>query len=135
MPGLPRAARRGPEASQSRGCQPAGNAAAAYCTIKGDGMVRLAMIPAVLLLAATAVWAQPGHDLMLELDLGGLPGVPRGVNGQIFVPVPANPPPLAASVPPPMGDVLHGPPGDVLHGPPGDPLTGRPPPSPDVIPP
>lgn len=97
-------------------------------------MLRFAIIPAVLLLAGAAVWAEPGQDLMLELDLGGLPGVPRGLNGQIFVPLPLTPPPQEA-LPSPPGDVLHGPPGDVLHGPAGDPLTGRSPPSPDVIPP
>lgn len=102
-------------------------------------MLRLA-IPAMLLLAAAAVWAEPGQDLLLELDLGGLPGVPPGVQGQILLPVPVNPPPLPAAPPAPAGDVLRGPPGDVLHGPPGDPLTGRPapsmpPPSVDVLPP
>lgn len=105
-------------------------------------MLRFAVIPVVLLLAGAAVWAEPGQDLMLELDLGGLPGVPRGINGQIFVPLPANPSPSEPPPPPagdvlhgPPGDVLQGPPGDVLHGPAGDPLTGRPAPSPDVIPP
>ncbi|MGH7068285.1 MAG: hypothetical protein ACREFO_02820 [Acetobacteraceae bacterium] len=97
-------------------------------------MLRLA-IPAMLLLAATAVWTEPGQNLLLELDLGGLPGVPPGVHGQILLPVPANPPPTPAPRPPPAGDVLRGPPGDVLHGPPGDPLTGRPAPSVDVLPP
>ncbi len=101
-------------------------------------------IPAVLLLAATAVWTEPGQNLLLELDLGGLPGVPPGVSGQILVPVPVNPPASPAPAPPPgdvlPGDVLHGPPGDVLHGdvlhgPPGDPLTGRAPPAVDVLPP
>lgn len=96
-------------------------------------MLRLA-IPAVLLLTATAVWTEPGQNLLLELDLGGLPGVPPGVTGQILVPVPVNPP-APAPAPPPPGDVLHGPPGDVLHGPPGDPLTGRAPPAVDVLPP
>lgn len=99
-------------------------------------MLRFAMISVALLLAGAAVWAEPGQDLMLELNLGGLPGVPRGVKGQIFVPVPAKPPPpQSLASPPPAGDVLAGPPGDVLHGPPGDPLTGLAPRSPDVIPP
>lgn len=98
-------------------------------------MLRFAMISAALLLAGAAVWAEPGQNLMLELNLGGLPGVPRGVHGQIFVPLPAQPPPQSLASPPPVGDVLAGPPGDVLHGPPGDPLTGLTPRSPDVIPP
>lgn len=102
-------------------------------------MLRFAMILTVLLLAGTAVWAEPGQDLLLELNLSGLPGVPRGMRGQVFVPLPVGPPsegPFPEGPPAPSGDVLHGPPGDVLHGPAGDPLTGgRPPSSPDVIPP
>lgn len=99
-------------------------------------MARLFVIfLAGMVLSAAAVWAQPGQELMLELDLAGQPGVPPGVSGQIYVPVPFAPPPALLPAPPvaaghvlrrPPGDVLHGPPGDVLAGPPGDPLTGAP---------
>lgn len=96
------------------------------------------MVLAGLALAAGAVWAQPGQSLLLELNIAGRPGVPPGVSGQIYVPVPlapepAQPPPAPAVASGDVlnglpGDVLHGPSGNVLRGPPGDPLSGAPPP-------
>ncbi len=88
-------------------------------------MLRFAMLLAALMLAATAVWAEPGQNLLFELNVAGFPGVPRGVKGHVFVPVPLSPPPAPAPPPPPAGDVLRGPTtGDVLRGPPGNVLRG-----------
>jgi hypothetical protein len=65
-----------------------------------------------------------GPMLPLSLDLGGRPGVPRGVTGQTYVDVPMGPPGLACSGEP------RAPPRDILLGEPGN-LLG--PPSPDLL--
>jgi hypothetical protein len=65
-----------------------------------------------------------GPMLPLSLDLGGRPGVPRGVTGQAYVAVPMDAPGIACQDPP------RPPPRDILRGEPGD-LLG--PPSPDLL--
>ena len=74
--------------------------------------------------------APPPASVPLELNLRGLPGVPRSVGGQAFVDAPLTnggmtctdrrPPPrdiLRGEPMPPSGDVLHGARGDLLRGP------------------
>ncbi|MGE0226711.1 MAG: hypothetical protein AB7F35_27710 [Acetobacteraceae bacterium] len=84
----------------------------------------------VLVLTCSAAAAQPADCpieaapqgvLPLAIDLGGRPGVPRGLTGQAYVDLPVgNQSALECTQPAPPGprDILHGPPGDVLHGPP-----------------
>jgi hypothetical protein len=61
----------------------------------------------------------PTQTVPLWLDLPGLPGVPRGISGQVFADVPVAPPggtlctPAASAGP---RDVLRGEPGNVLRG-------------------
>jgi hypothetical protein len=68
----------------------------------------------------------PTQSMPLYLDLNGLPGVPRGLNGQVFADVPTAPPGgtvcRTARLRPPS-DVLRGEPGDLLRGP-SDPFGG-----------
>jgi hypothetical protein len=55
----------------------------------------------------------------LTLDLNGMPGVPRGLGGQVYADVPVAPPggTLCGAVSPDLPrDVLRGEPGDVLRG-------------------
>jgi hypothetical protein len=62
----------------------------------------------------------PTQNMPLSLDLSGLPGVPKGLSGQVYADVP---------VPPPGGTVCktvkRDLPVDVLHGQPGDLLRGK----------
>ena len=61
----------------------------------------------------------------MELNLGGLPGVPPGVSGQIYVAVPlASGGMTCTDRRPPPRDILRGEPGDVLRGAKGDLLRG-----------
>lgn len=56
--------------------------------------------------------------LPLELNLGGLPGMPRRINGQIYAAIPlAQGGMTCTDRRPPPRNVLRGEPGDVLHGP------------------
>ncbi len=83
-----------------------------------------------LVLACAAAHAQPADcptepgptaSVPLELNLQGLPGVPKGVTGSLYADVPVAPPGgtvCAADPLPPSTDVLAGPPGRVLGGPP-----------------
>jgi hypothetical protein len=69
--------------------------------------------------------APPPTVLPMQLNLGGLPGVPRGVDGQIYVGAPmSNGGMTCTDRPPPPRDILRGEPGDVLHGARGDLLRG-----------
>jgi hypothetical protein len=61
----------------------------------------------------------PTQSLPLYLDLNGLPGVPRGLGGQVFADIPVAPPGgtlCEAAAPALPRDVLHGEPGDLLRG-------------------
>jgi hypothetical protein len=87
----------------------------------------------LLVLAPLGVAAQPadcasvpssGPMLLLSLDLGGRPGVPRGVTGQAWVDVPMGAPGVACPA------ESRAPPRDILRGEPGN-LLG--PPSPDLL--
>jgi hypothetical protein len=89
----------------------------------------------LVVLASFGVAAQPadcpaepsaGPMLPLSLDLGGRPGVPRGVTGQAYVGVPMGAPGVACgSAPrPPPRDILRGEPGNVLGPPSPDLLRG-----------
>jgi hypothetical protein len=96
-----------------------------------------------LLLVSAGAFAQPadcpteppasGDTMPLLLDLQGMPGVPRGLSGDVGVNVPLAPPGMACtdqgpgnSDAEPSSDVLAGPPGDVLRGEgTGDVLSGR----------
>ena len=79
----------------------------------------------MLLVALREVAAQPadcpaepsaGPMLPLSLDLGGRPGVPRGVTGQAYVGVPMGGPGVTCggAPGPPPHDILRGEPGNVL---------------------
>ena len=89
---------------------------------------------AICLVAASGYWsaaaAQPAdcpshpaatQTVPLQLDLAGLPGVPKGIAGQVYADVPAPPPggtTCAPGRPPgPFANVLAGKPGHVLGGP------------------
>jgi hypothetical protein len=66
----------------------------------------------------------------LQLDLAGLPGVPKGLAGQLYADVPAPPPggTVCATARPSgtVANLLAGKPGHVLGGPPtADLLRGR----------
>ena len=77
--------------------------------------------------ADCAAAPQPAQTIPLLLDLKGLPGVPRGVNGQVYAEVPAAPGGTVCEAPPPppaAADALRGEPGDLLQGGEGDLLRG-----------
>lgn len=61
----------------------------------------------------------PTQSVPLTLDLNGLPGVPKGLGGQVYADVPVAPPggTVCETVPPDLPrDVLRGARGDVLRG-------------------
>ncbi len=84
----------------------------------------------LVLIGTRAAWGQPADcepdplptaTMPLQLDLGGLPGVARGLGGSVYADVPvASPGGTLCRAPGPATsrDVLAGPPGDVLRGPP-----------------
>jgi hypothetical protein len=84
------------------------------------GLLTIALVPRSVAAqpADCAVAPQPGSTLPLSLDLGGRPGVPPGLTGQVFVTVPMSPPGIACPGAPPVRDILRGEPGNVLGGPP-----------------
>ena len=63
--------------------------------------------------------------LPVDVSLAGLPGVPPGVSGQVYLPVPMVPGGMTCTDRRPLPrDILRGEPGDVLHGGKGDLLRG-----------
>jgi hypothetical protein len=90
--------------------------------------MRLLLLLAVLATSTRPTAAQPAdcpsepaptQSMPLYLDLNGLPGVPRGVTGQVSADVPVTPPGgtlCEAATPALPRDVLRGEPGDVLRG-------------------
>ena len=66
----------------------------------------------------------PGDTMPLSLDLQGMPGVPRGLSGEVGLNVPLAPPGMACTDQG-FGNEDAGPPDDVLAGPPGDVLRGE----------
>lgn len=67
---------------------------------------------------------KPSSALPLSLGIGGMPGAPPGLTGNVFVAVPIVGATSCDEVPPPPRDILHGnpvPPGEsVLGGPRGN---------------
>ncbi len=101
------------------------------------GKLQALLIPLLLppLLLRGPVFAQPADCASapeaeapaapMALNLGGLPGVPAGVSGQIYVATPwAAGGMTCTDQRPPPRDILRGEPGDALHGPQGDLLRG-----------
>jgi hypothetical protein len=61
----------------------------------------------------------PTQSMPLDLDLNGLPGVPKGLGGQVYADVPVAPPggTMCETASPALPrDVLRGEPGDLLRG-------------------
>jgi len=126
-----------PVAAQPADCAPAGSA---------DGLAANGWAA-----GGTAADGAPvgtgGPVLPLAIDVGGRPGMPKGVRGQIYVGVPVGAPAATAANPAgtwtagnsyagnaPRGNACaddRPPPRDVLRGQPGDVLDG--PPSPDLL--
>ncbi|HUN44665.1 MAG TPA: hypothetical protein VMU81_30620 [Acetobacteraceae bacterium] len=67
------------------------------------------------------VTAPQGPSLPVTIDLGGRPGVPSGVTGQMELGVPMQAPRTDCGEPSVPADVLRGEPGDLLRGTPSAP--------------
>ncbi len=97
--------------------------------------IGLLALPASLGIAAAqpadcASYPAATQTIPLQLDLAGLPGVPKGIAGQLYADVPAPPPGGAVCGSERrsgrVGNMLAGPGGDVLGGAPAaDLLRGR----------
>lgn len=97
--------------------------------------MRISRAIGFLLLTCRMISAQPadcvapepsGPSLPLAVDIGGRPGVPRGMGGEAYVAIPLAPQGYACPPPPLPRDILHGEPGDVLGGQPSPDLLRGP---------